>query len=302
MTTNRATAVYHWRAWDDFLIVRLIPDAVVIQGGFDHKLDDILGAVPDGVSAFLPHLACTVTTNFPACRKELMSALKSRSIRVLNRDVVDISKKALQRCCAQAKLPVSLAMEDGDPAGLVIVKTNSNFGGKNELTLSDDQRSSLGVRKHSKEIIKGPYQYLIRPRKEIPANWWADDNLIIENYIDNDQDIYYRCWIAGDHLALIEMSNPARVKKMGKSRLLRHWMITLAKDSAPTISASDSPRRMIEDLATFKTSFSLDFGSVDIVVNEDRVPYIIDVNSTPYYNTQLEVPGMTEHLAAGLRT
>ena len=301
MTTTGTITVYQWRAWNDFLIERLVPEAFVVAAAFEHTVDDVLPTLPSEVSAFLPHLACSVTTNFPVCRLELFSALESRSIRVLNRNVVDISKKALQACCTRAKLPTSLAAKEGDPEELVIVKTNSNFGGKNELTLSDGQRSSLGVRKHSKDVIKGPYQYLVRPRKEIPEGWWTDDNLIIETYIDNEKDIYYRCWITGDHLALIEMSNPARVKKMGKSRLLRHWMINLKKEAEPTLSAPDAPARMVDDLVVFKKHFALDFGSVDIVVDQDRVPYIIDVNSTPYYNTQLEVPGMTEHLAAGLR-
>jgi hypothetical protein len=300
MKDNESIVVYQWRAWDGFLISRLIPDATVVAAAFDHSLQDVLQALPPWPSAFLPHLACSLTAHFPTCREGLMLELASRSIRLPNRDVVDISKKALQRCCVEASLPATLAGKEGDQAELLIVKTNSNFGGKNELTLSEANRAALGIREHNKEVIKGPYQYIVRTRGEIPSCWWSDDNLILERYIENDEHIYYRCWAAGDHLVLIEMFNPDRIKKMGKSRLLRHWMIKLREGGSADISGSDCPRSMVGDIECFKKGFCLDFGSVDIVINQGGVPYIIDVNSTPYYNTQLEVPGMIDHLASGL--
>lgn len=287
--------VYEWNAWDDFLIARLAPDAVVISASVTQPLDSILRAVPESARTFLCHLDCTVTAKFPVCRKELFEVLDKRGVRILNRSVSDISKKTLQKTCSRVGLHSSAASPTGDPGETLIVKSNLNFGGKNENFLTPEDRALLGV-DFQPTPIKGPYEYPVLPRRDIPSEWWLNEGLIIERYVNNQNNLYYRCWFFLDRILLIEMFNPHDVKKMGKSRLTRHWKALTGEDSIRWASSSDFPEQLVSDLLRFKAEFQLDFGTVDVVIDDANRPHIIDVNTTPYFNVNLPIPNLVEFL------
>ena len=122
----------------------------------------------------------------------------------------------------------------------------------------------------------------------------------MEKYINNEQNTYYRCWVFRERIVLVEMSNPDLVKKMGRSRLLRHWTMVSSDGDISHASSSDYPVLMIRDLIKFKDRFLPDFGTIDVVKDDDERPFIIDVNTTPYYNVHLPIPHLIEHLGQGL--
>jgi hypothetical protein len=292
--------VYDWNAWEDFLIARLVPRATVLPARINHPLVHILGSLPNNARTFLFNIDCTITRLFPTCRCELMSVLEERGILVLNRGVSDISKKTIQRRCRNLGLNHALAEPQGETSELILVKTNLNFGGENECKLSENERKILGVGETTK-VIQGPYKYLVLPREDIDPSWWRDDSLILERYIGNKEDHYYRWWRFLDHMVLIEMYNPEKIKKMGDSRLLRQWQFISVDDTVAEASSGDYPKKMVRDLLHFERDFIPDFGTVDVVRDDCGEPYIIDVNKTPYYNVHLPVPGMVEHLRHALR-
>ena len=147
--------VYEWNAWDGFLISLLVPEATILHAGINHPLTEILDALPTDAQNFLFHLDCTITTRFPACRLQLISILEERGIGIFNHDSSDITKKTIQKQCASLHLNTTLAGPDGDPNEQLIVKTNFNFGGKNEQTLSEEDRITLGLEKREFRLCSG---------------------------------------------------------------------------------------------------------------------------------------------------
>ena len=286
---------YEWNAWNDFLIAHLVPNATVIPASVTQPLEVILAAIPHSAQSFLCHLDCTLTTKFPICRPQLFDALDARGIRVLNRSVSDISKRTLQAACSSLDINTAAASRSGDPEETLIVKSNLNFGGKNEKFLTPDDRALLGIRSLPTPI-KGPYEYPVLYRKDIPSDWWANDSLMIETYVGNAQDLYYRCWLFLDRILLIEMHNTKDVKKMGDSRLTRHWTFNHEGEAIRNPSSANYPALLLSTLVRFRTDFQLDYGTIDVVIDDDGEPYIIDVNTTPYFNIKLPIPNLVPFL------
>ena len=286
---------YEWHAWDDFLIGHLVPDATVISASVTQPLQAILEAVPDTARTFLCHLDCTLTTNFPTCRPRLFEALDERGVRVLNRSVSDISKRTLQDACSELGINTAAASRSGDPEETLIVKSNLNFGGKNEAFLTPEDRALLGIHELPTPI-KGPYKYPVLCRRDITEEWWSNDSLMIERYVRNKRNLYYRCWLFLDRIVLVEMHNTKDVKKMGDSRLTRHWTFSQDGDAVRNLSSAACPELLLGALTRYRTMVQLDYGTIDIVIDDEDEPYIIDVNTTPYFNVRLPIPNLVPFL------
>ena len=289
--------VYDWLTTPEFLAFSVVGPHAVIPALVRDTVEDVMRRVPDDADCFLFHLNCTITRRFPVRRTELIQRVEDRGIRVLNQHVTDISKLLIQDRCIALGLPsVRTSATEGQSDDMVIVKSNLNYGGANEWALSEEERALLGVGQGS-ELIYEPNHYRVRPRWKVEAAWWTDPQLVCEKFVENAEGRWFRGFILGKRFVLCELTAPEKIKKVGGSQLLRSWMLR-TNESAPSVDAPDA-LRVCHDMVRLAQGMQLDFGAIDAMMHSDGTPYIVDVNTTPaYYHP---IPGLAEHLGAGLR-
>ena len=284
---------YEWYTSESFLIHSVDPNRILISAELDDDPKLVIKQLTGQEKYFLFHINCTKTERFPRLRQELLEQLKASGMMLLNDHLTDISKRTVQKCCRDLGLNSTLATREGDPSEAVMVKSNLNFAGKTESGLSDADREFLGLGSQS-QLIWDPYHYVVKRRDEIEDALWDDENHICETYIENSDDKWYRAYVVMDRIVLCEMTNSLQVKKVGESKLVKVWSITVTGDQFEEVSGKAFPEQMVRDLVIFQRGFHLDFGTIDIVVSDTGAPYIIDINSTPAYNN--EVDDLADHL------
>jgi hypothetical protein len=285
---------YQWLTSSQFLLPALFPHSVAIDAAPFDDPDRIMQQVGDA-GWFHFHLNCTRTTHFPQRRAELLERVHARGLRTINADATDISKRAVQRACARAGLNTVAASRSGDPHERIMVKTDLNFGGDSEWALGDEERQRLNLGAGSAVMWK-PHDYRVMERSEIPGEWWDDETLVQERFIENAQHRWFRVFLMLSRMVVCELTDPSLIKKVGHSSVQQVWTFTF-----PTsIDASDGPLhvRIAHDVHAFSSELGIEFGAVDVVVDGHDLPYIIDVNTTPAYNHP--IGAVTEHLRAAL--
>lgn len=271
--------IYRWLSSDNFLLYTIVPEATIIDATVNDRVEDVVGQIPDDAAGFHFHLNCTVTERFPNARGELIEHLRNRGIIPINERLTDISKRAIQRQCAELGLNSTSATPDGDQDELIIVKSDLNFGGDSEWALSTAERSMLGIAAGS-DIIWTPDHYRVVPRREVQASWWTDPSLVCEKYVANRHNRWYRANFFLSHLVLRELVCENKIKKVGQSITVGQWNIYVP-DIESSEAATDFPRSLVRDLIRFARAFAVDFGAIDVMVNDDGESFIIDVNTTP---------------------
>jgi len=293
MATHPAWVLYKWLSDSGYFLQAIVPGFTPLEAQVGDRAADVLDAVPAGTTHFAFHLNCTITHGFPEGREELVAGLRDRGIQVLNGATTDISKRRVQRLCADLGLNTAIATREGDPAERIIVKTDLNFGGDSEWALTDEQRGALGVGPGS-DIIWNPNHYRVLPRREVEEAWWADPRLVRERFISNAGDCWYRAFLFLDRLAVCELHTPNLIKKVGESEVRRVWMTSLAEAAVP----AGAPAVLVEALRRFAPAFPLDVGTIDAVVSDAGDYFLIDVNTTPAFNYPID--GVIDHMRGAL--
>jgi len=214
----------------------------------------------------------------------------------VNADVIDITKRTIQRRCAELGLPTTHTGPAGDPDDIIIVKTDLNFGGASEWGLSDEERDLLGMAPGS-DIIWKPAHYRVVRRAEVEPLWWTDERLICERYVENPDHRWYRAFVFFSRCVLLELVEDSTIKKVGTSHLVSTQAVRLGR-STDEPDPSFSEGTMLHALSRFIDSFRLEFGAVDVMIDSQNVPYIIDVNTPPAHNNPR--PGLIEGLGKAL--
>ena len=287
--------VYHWRGFEGFLIQKIAPRAMALEAHPEDSVQDVLENLPDHPGVFLFQLNCSITRNFPPCRDALKLALIASGWILCNEDVEDITKRSLQRVLLEHGCNSVSIQRHGPLNELVVIKSNYNWGGSKEKELSEAQRHQLDVTHIPREGMDQK-SYLAWPRRKVAKTSWDDPSLTIERYVGNRKKIYYRISVAGTRLHLVELANPHRIKKVAKSRVLDHFEVDLR--SGPWLSHPRANRVLAEAVSTIRL-LRLDFGSIDVVIDDDGNPYVIDVNITPWFNKHTHFPELLHHLSHG---
>jgi hypothetical protein len=212
---------------------------VVLHGGIENP--------PEGDLALL-HVDLTVVP--PPYRRVL-----ERYPRVLNRAVLDVSKRLISR---------QLVAGPDDPwDGPVLVKTDANYGGLPELGL----RTLAGRAGVPTAIPEGVAleSYTVFPSPgAVPPAVWTTPALIVERFLPerDGRGYYMRHWtFLGDR----ERSNRYRAE-------------------VPIIKASDildgEPVPVPDDMRAWRARLGFDFGKFDYVLHDGRC-VLLDVNRTP---------------------
>jgi hypothetical protein len=277
--TGSLNAVYAWPGCRGYYAEKAVPRRLDIRAKPSDLAGEVSARLPAAVRSFLFHVDVTDTSNFPLDRGRLIEMLQERSIRVLNAHVTDISKRTIHALAQQLALPCARASREGDGRELLIVKTDRNYGGRNERLLPRRYRQSLGITDGS-AVIRGAFDYKLVPRAEVPAPWWDDPHLVLERFITNQDHRLHRMHIVLNHFAFWSGVSPLPIKKIADcsdtcERFLRRG------EFQPGL-----PPALLRTAYDFAEAFSLDYGALDLVADDAGRYYVIDANSTPWRGTE----------------
>ena len=281
--TDRSPAViYQWNAWNNFLLPQLLPNSIRIDAHVTDRAAAVMRHVPETARLFAFHIDCTNTARFPLERDELTRRLRESGTRVLNEGMTDISKRRLQQMCASLGLPTVSTTEQGPADELLIVKTDLNSAGLPESRLGFWDRRRLGVL--SPKIITGREDYRVLARRDIPAHWWKDDTLVIERYIANQRDVWYRVYAWFDRIIVFEGVCRTPVRRMYDAEKKRcgHYIESHVTNGALVGGDDCAPENLLDSVSRFRSSHALAFCSLDIMEDDGDHFYIVDLNITPF--------------------
>jgi hypothetical protein len=281
-----------WQTDETYLIARLFPERCSIPVDPGEHAREVLKRLPSGLEYFFFHLNGTFTADFLKSRELLLAGLRERGVTSINADITDISKSLLQKICIQtAGLNSTLASREGDPAELLIAKTNLNFAGKIEALLTSRQQRRIGLSSQSPlsaSALSRVQEYPVLPRREIPAAWWQEPQIVIERFISNSEERFYRIHILRDRIAIIDVIVPGVVKKLADGLKAKFDYFTFAQldgtDPLPATRPAIGPvlRDITRQTRLLQQHLHFDFAAIDAVVNDSGKPYLIDVNITPW--------------------
>jgi hypothetical protein len=273
--------VYEWHAWTDFLITRIVPAATRITASVLGGAAKVLAAVPPTAGVFLFHVDCTFSNRFPRDRANLIAGLDRRGITVWNGQVTDISKRHLQAVCVRAGMNTTATTASGDPREMVMIKTNLNSAGVRERYLTWWQRWRLGIELNG--MICGREDYRVMRRSEVPASWWLDETLVVERYISNAENVWFRASVFLDHLVISRARFAEPVKRMyqGSERTNSRFLI---RDGAAAQTHDDVaiPATVVNAIVPLLSQTALDFGTLDVACDDDGNAFVVDLNVTPF--------------------
>ncbi len=298
MISDNEIAIYEWRAWSSFLFPTLFPDSTRIQAKLEDWDSDVLSQLPPTTKFFVFHLNMTHTSVVPHHRRALCCYLEKNGILAVNADATNISKAFVQLTCQRLGLQTTLATREGEPEEKVIIKTNRNYGGLGESEIAIPIRRLLGLESFANSMDAKSYR--ITRRRDIEPEIWLRTDLVVERFIENSRDLFYRAYWLCSQLVVSEVVDPLPIKKMPEGIERRNWFFRLSCD-APT-PAEETPRSiqmLATEIALLIHSTRLDFGTLDIVVNDSSEFFFVDINTTPSWRDTHD-PQIVPFLRAGL--
>ena len=143
-----------------------------------------------------------------------------------------------------------------------------------------------------------PFKYIITTKNKIckyDINL-ENDSIIIEKFVKNDQDLFYRVYKLFSRLVISEVTDKKRIKKMPIGIHRKNYFVDLTENNAGHKFES-----IIDQINKLSLSMNIDFAAFDIVMSNDHDFYIIDINNTPYWGTlKIDDYEMMEYLKLGI--
>ena len=287
--------VYHWNAWEGFLISHLTADYCCIEAAYDDDFSVLSPHLTPNIEAVLFQINLSDSSAFPACRASIVDQLKARNITVLNVGCTDITKNNLHRQLARAGLNTAKAAREGPAEQSLFIKSNLNWGGEKEKLLPPDLTDGLRIQQSTR--VSGWNHYYRTSRQDVNPALWDDDTLVIEQCIENPEQSFYRVYGFGDAIVLVKAHSPALIKKIINDPRDINTCLT-RKDLEEPLSVIPEALRL--QVLGFITHYPLDYFCLDIVHDLNRF-YIIDLNLTPYSGKEAENSEAVQWLVAGAR-
>ncbi len=268
--------VYHWQAWERFFISYLVEPGCHLKAAHGHGIRDLESRLTPGIRAVLPQVNLSYSKLFPARRRQLFSALERRGVLVLNTEIEDISKRNLHRLLEAAGVRSARAERTGPADEPLFVKANLNSGGEPETWLPRELRPRFLP--HHKRLIRRWDGYFLAKRSELSPAQWANDSIVIERYIENYEDSFYRVYGFGDAIVVVRARSSQLIKKIYSHT--RETDIYLSR-SQILGRRTDLPTDLQRVLKGFLRHYPLAYFCLDIV-HDGGAHYIIDLNLTPW--------------------
>jgi len=285
--------IYQWHAWNGFLISHLTADYCQMQAGYEDDISHVARYLTPNIRAVLLQVNLSTSACFPARRPQLIQALKARKLVVLNTEVDDISKRALHQLLEKAGLPSAKASENGPAEQFLFIKSNLNWGGGAEQRLPVEIREKLGVQPPA--LIQSWDSYYTIKRRDIRPELWSDPTIVIENYIANAENSFYRIYGFGDAIVIVKAHSDALIKKISGHPDDKNLMFSKRQLAERKTGLADGLQATIQ---TFITHYPLAYFCLDIV-HDTKNYYIIDLNLTPYAGVNQQSSAAVDFLCQG---
>lgn len=243
------------------------------------------------------HIDLTLRRGLRLAIAEWSRRLEQQGRFVVNGFVQDISKQSLARHLREIGLPTCVATPQGPGDEPLFVKTNLNYGGRKEKTLSPDILDATRLAGWISPEI-GPYSYQVMARKDVPAALWADRAHVIERFVTNPEGSFVRVYFSGVQIILVMAHAPGAIKKLCDDPRDTNYITCIdhLKEGAEDFDLSDELKSTVW---RFVEETPVEFGCIDIVHDESDHYYIIDLNTTPSGAAQTD-PELNEYLRFGI--
>jgi hypothetical protein len=266
----------------------LCPAAHRIRARIGEDAEGALSRLPGSTRWFAFQINLTESSRVPNGRAALVERLQRSGVVPLNGRIADISKRAVQAACVACGLPSTLAPADGLPDEQLIVKSNENYGGMMEAQLTASERDFLGLDDGRGRVIQDAHSYRIVARRELCPEIWTDRNVIVERFVTNPAFVFFRAYILGDRLTITAAVNWSLIKKMYRDLEKQDFYFERGRRlDRPVGSRWGDLSAVVDglsaDLGRFCAHAGLDFGAIDIVMNDAGLCFIVDVNTTPHW-------------------
>lgn len=292
-------AVLEWRAGEGFLLRHVMPDAMRIEidpfrefpsAQFDHICDSFT------IVCFQINLS--LRSRLPLGIRELTNCFVARGLYVVNGLAQDVRKSTLHAHLEAIGLASPKATTAGCPDEVLFLKTDLNYGGELEKSLPSDSIAVAGL-EHLISHDLGAYRYQTITREMLPARAWTNPAVVVEKYIVNSEDSFYRVYFSGEQIIIVQAFAPRLIKKLSGDARDTNFVTDLKHLKAGTDNL-DISDRLKRDVATFVEKTPVEFGCLDIVHDGQENHYIIDLNLTPYAGTREHDSYLTDFLRMGI--
>jgi len=298
--SSERVAVLEWQAWDGFLLRHVLGDnALRIETDPFHEFPSAqFDRVCDSCSTVCFQINLSVRSRLPLSIGELTDRFRKQGVYVVNGVVQDIRKSTLHAHLEAIGLASPKATPYGCPDELLFIKTNLNYGGELEKSLPRERIAVAGLEALISGDI-GAYRYQTVPRKVLPERTWTDPAVVVEKYIANSEDSFYRAYFSGKQIIIVKAFAPRIIKKLSGDPRDTNYVTDLdhLKAGTDNLEINASLKR---DVATFVENTPVEFGAIDIVHDGQDNYYVIDLNLTPYAGTRPHDPYLTHFLRLGI--
>jgi hypothetical protein len=287
--------VCEWQAWKNYLAWAALPEveAISIDAAASalSLAERVLQAGGGTAHAVLLHIDTSHPGRLPRGRAEFVARMEREGLPVWNRAVMDITKTRVQEHNARLGFPTTSAARDGDPDERVIVKSNFNAHGIPESQLPGFQPTPISGR-----------EYPVMRRVEVPQEWWSDDRLFVERYVENATGRFFRFYLAGELCVLSSGTSPDAVRRIQNRGGHRNFLMRVDQVGAPRIASVLDAAEVdaFGRAVAYSRTFGLDYGSLDLVMDDAGEPFVVDTNATPFAGEMVTDPDLVAHLRRGL--
>jgi hypothetical protein len=299
-TKGGAVAVLEWRAWNGFLLSHVLGEnAVRIETDPFGKLPSAqFDRICESCSTVCFQINLSVRSQLPLSIGELTDRFRKRGVYVVNGLVQDIRKSTLHWHLEVIGISSAKAAPSGYADEVLFVKTNLNYGGELERWLPAENIAAGGL-EHLVSNDIGPYHYQTVKRGMIEEGIWTDPSMVVERYVTNDDNSFYRVYFSGGQVIIVKAFAQGIIKKLSGDSRDTNFVTDIESLKAGTddLPLSETLRH---DVSTFVEHTPVEFGCIDIVHDGQDNHYIIDLNLTPYAGTRTHDPFLTNFLRMGI--
>ncbi|WDE00965.1 hypothetical protein SG35_010230 [Thalassomonas actiniarum] len=272
----------------------MVADYCHIEAQYHDDISRIEKFLTPNIQAVLLQINLSHSALYPKKRRQLIEAFQARGIVVLNKDIDDIRKDNLHNMLAKAGLSSAKASREGDPDQLLFVKSRLNWGGGTELRLPIKLQQKFIDRKTA--LIQSWDRYYTITRAQVSEDLWADSSVVIENFLENSDNSFYRVYGFGHSLVLVKGHSNMLIKKLIEhpSDQNYHFSKTQILEEETSL-----PVKLQETIKKFISFYPMDYYCLDIL-HDDKEYFIADLNLTPYAGMQLQCKAAVEFLCQGM--
>lgn len=293
-------AVLEWQAWTGFLLTHVLgDDAVRIETDpFSELPSAQFDRICDSFAAVCFQINLSFRARLPLRIRDLTDRFVERGVVVVNGIVQDYRKSTLHAHLESIGLSSLKAAPTGSPDEILFVKTDLNYGGELERWLPPGSIAAGGFENLVSPDI-GAYRYKTVQRGMLQEEIWRDPAIVVEKYVANAENSFYRVYFAGENIIIVKAFAPGTIKKLSDDERDTNYVTDLdhLKEGTDELTISATLKR---DVATFVEKTPVEFGCIDIVHDGHDNHYIVDLNLTPYAGKRVTDTFLTNFLREGL--